>query len=651
VALFNDITSDVVDSLGFGITTTTGGGSTGPVSMRWDCAIGGLPFLLAPSQQNPLHRETSDFRRQRVDNSADPGEQSLDSGFWTRSQASWHYGAGLPTAEPLETNATEAKFRYKNSGGVDPWTPGQLSLLRDTEKVASTQLGPMIGVELGVLWASTTAAQVNYTTRNGATTTAITWGGSVSSPNSMTFDGANAYLANATGIYKMPTGTLPSGTGTLYYNGAFSVVRYVKSRLMATNGSGAIYELTGAGAPTAPSPLFTHPVSGWAWTDFAEGPSAIYVAGYAADQSQIYKIGVTSSASTVTLSQPVVVADMPRGEKVVSLYSYVGSYLIIGTSKGVRVASMNASDGSLSLGPILFSGIDDATGSYDAVADGQFVYVSASSKGEVGDQTKRAGLYRIDMSTTVDGNPLRFAYAPDVVATTGTDPLAKALWVTQCKTDLWFTDDFNGLYRRSTTAYVPAGWVETGRIRMGTVEPKAWRDIRVIEATTGAGTVTAYASTTGSGAPSTWTQVVQTSDTDADKYGLLNVAASGRQQSLYVAFKLAGTTTASTPLFTGYQVRAIPAPKRTELVSVPVMLYDRETDRMGNQYGKDGGAWDRYVLLKSLEASASTVTWKDYTTGEQAEAYVERVTWIRSTAPTRGRVSVGGTAQILLRLV
>ena len=47
-----------------------------------DCEIGGLPFLFATSDQNPYRRETADFRRQRVDTERNPGEQSLDSGYW-----------------------------------------------------------------------------------------------------------------------------------------------------------------------------------------------------------------------------------------------------------------------------------------------------------------------------------------------------------------------------------------------------------------------------------------------------------------------------------------------------------------------------------------------------------------------------------------
>ena len=90
-----DYTEDVVEPLGSGLTAASGSGTFTPDSLNWDCSIGGLDFLFATSKENPMRRETSKFRRERIDTQRDPGENSLDSGLWVRSQASWHYGAGL----------------------------------------------------------------------------------------------------------------------------------------------------------------------------------------------------------------------------------------------------------------------------------------------------------------------------------------------------------------------------------------------------------------------------------------------------------------------------------------------------------------------------------------------------------------------------
>lgn len=635
-----DITDGINVDLGTSYAAPVTTGFTPPAGVKWDCAIGGLPFIFGISDQFPFKRETASFRKDRVDTGQNPGEQSLDSGYWLRSQSSWHYGSGLASAEPLEVSDAEAHFRYRRGGGVDPWTAGQVSLLHDTQQAfASTGATQMLlGVDTGVLHAD--GLVLKYVTTGSSAT--VTWGGSVSSITSITSDGASYYAANTVGIYK---GALPSGAGALLWNtGATTLCRWVKSRLFAAVGT-ALYELVGGAPPTLPTALYTHPATGWTWTDFAEGPAAIYASGYVGDTSLIYRITVGTTATTVTLNQPTVVAELPRGELVKSLYSYVGSYLIVGTTKGARVGLIN-SDGSLTLGPLT---VESTDGCLDATADGSFVYVTVGSKGEAGNRTQRSGLYRIDLGTPLTGNPLKFSMAADLVSPSGT--AGSCDQVTSAGGLLWFTSSTAGVYRQNSN-YVSSGWLETGRIRMGTVESKAWRMLRVLGDTAAEGSITAYASSSESTAPSTWTPVVTNSQSDPDQSGSLNAAAPVPLSSIYLAFNLIrSATTTTTPIFIGYQLKAVPAPVRSELIQVPVMCYDSEKDRNGYIYGSSNGAWARFQAVKALENTSATVRWVDYTTGEAAEAYVEKVDLTRLVNPTKGLTGGGGIMQVTLRLV
>lgn len=639
-----DYTEEVVSELGGSLLSSTGIGALLPTNINWDCKIGGLPFVFAMSDQNPMVRETAQFRRERVDNQREPGEQSLDSGYWIRSQSSWHLGSGLTSAEPLEINDAEARFRYAKGGGVDPWTPGQLGLLHSTSQV-SAQSGTgqlLLGVNSGVVHAYGTS--LKYLASSGGSVT-VSWGGS-SPIQSMTSTGDKWIVSDKDGIWK---GAVPNGSGSKIYNtgGTRSLARWVKSRLMVAVDN-AIHEVTNLSpsGPTLPTALFTNPSSSWVWTDFAAGPSAIYASGYDNDLSQIFKIDVTVTASTVTLSQPTVVAEMPRGESVYGMYPYVGSLLILGTSRGVRVAAISAGvndSGNLSVGPVLVESVD---GSRDAVAVGSYAYVTVGSKGEAGDRVQRAGLYRIDLGRNLNQNPLSFPVAADLVAPVGTTGACHQVTVAGGK--LWFTVEEAGVFKESDS-FVTSGWLETGRIRLGTIEGKAWRDMRLV-AGAGDGTVTGYASLSESTAPSSWNQVVSVSGSDNDLSGALNATAPNPQANLYAAFKLAGDGTGS-PLFLGYQVRAIPAPRRSELIQVPVLLYDFELDRRGARFGNIGNAYGRYELLKQLEASSSTTLFRDFTTGEVVEVYIEQIRLRRTTPPTRNTSSQGGIATVTMRVV
>lgn len=636
---YYDITEETLSELG--LTLTGSSGALVPTSIRWDVEIGGLPFLLAISDASPMRRETSEFRRQRIDNERNPGEQSLDSGYWIRSQSTWHYGSGLSTAEPLEINDQEARFRYTTSGGVNVWNPGELSLLNSTASAlsASATTQHLLGVNTGVLHASD--ATLTYVPSSGSAS-AVSWGGT-GTITSITTDGANYYVADATGIYK---GSLPTGTGSKIWNtGDTTLIRWVKSRLMATVGK-AVYELTGTGPslPTALDPGTARP-TGWTWTDISEGPSAIYLSGYVGDTSTIERVTIATTTTTVTLDVPTIVADMPRTELVYSLYSYIGSYLIVGTSKGVRVASIE-SNGSLTLGPLL---VETSDGVRDSVAVDSYVYCTVGTKGEVGDRVQRAGLYRIDLGRTINNAVLQFATAPDLVAPSGVTGAASQVTIAGGK--LWMAVSGNGVYKQ-TDNFVSEGWLETGRIRLGTIEPKSWVDVRLIGSTSMSGDATMFASTTDTGSPSSWAPTALVTSSIPDAVSTLGAVAATPQPDIYLALRLRpnDARTASS-LIKGYQVRAIPSPSRTELISVPVLCFDREVDRQGVAYGSKNGAYARYKLLKALEQASALIQFRDFTTGELVSAYVERVSYARTNPPTRQVSGNGGVITILLRLV
>ena len=644
-----EITDPVVNDLTFGSPQGSSGTINAPTNMNWDCSIGDLTFLYGISDQYPFQRQTAEFRRQRIDTERNPGEQSLDSGYWVRSQQSWHYGSGLSVAEPLILS-DEAQFRYNTGGGIDPWTPGRLTLLNTTTNVLSSagSVQNCLGVGTGVLHSDDNV--LKHVANNGTVTT-ITWGGTAPIL-SITSTGEYWLLADDDGIYK---GDLPTGTGAKIYNTAGTadrnLVRWIKSRLMVANNN-KIHEVTNIApsSATLPAALYAHPNLDWIWTDFSDGPAAIYASGYSNDSSAIYRIGITTGTSTVTLSQPVIVAEMPRGEDVLSMYSYVGSYIIIGTTRGVRVASID-SDASISIGPL----IETVAPVDDAVAVGSYVYFTVRDKGNAGDRETRAGLYRMDLGTSLDNNPLLYARAADLVVPAGVTGEAKTVTVSDSK--IWFTVTGTGLFRQDTSHFVSDGWLETGRIRLGTMEQKAWRDMRLLLQPSDSGveyhgTVEGYAATDDDAPPSGWTTIITADENRPDATGKLTSVSQEPTTNFYLAFRLvASDSDTNAPAMIGYQLRAVPAPERTRLLSVPLLCFDYETDRKGYKYGSDGNAWAKLGLLEDLEESVAVVQWRDYTTGEAATAYVERVEYRRVNPPTNRVSGNGGIATVLLRLV
>ena len=96
-----------------------------PTGVAYDIAVGGLPFFLLNDDNNPYRRVTAQYRKQQIDQTREPGEQTL-TGWWLRSQSSFHLGQGVKFFEPAQDESL--RFQYTYSKGCDIWTKGQVTL-------------------------------------------------------------------------------------------------------------------------------------------------------------------------------------------------------------------------------------------------------------------------------------------------------------------------------------------------------------------------------------------------------------------------------------------------------------------------------------------------------------------------------------------
>jgi hypothetical protein len=631
-----DITQRINERLGF--TQFPGDKVNAPEGMAWDAAFGNMTFLYAMSDQNPMLRETAEFRRERIDTERNPGEQSLDSGYWVRSQESWHYGSGLRSAEPLEVEAGEASFRYARGGGVDPWTAGELTLLHDTEQLeaSTSSVFDVLGTTEGILVRDD--AGVHMLNTDGSTD----WSYANANLTSLTTDGESWYAGTNDG--KIYSAVLTSGSGSLYYNSTITedtLVRWVKGRIIAAFGR-EVWEGAG-GTWTQLDPGTTFP-STWAWQDVADGPTSIYITGFSGTSSEIYKIDVTVDNNNVTLGALTSTAEMPRGESVRTLYSYIGTFILLGTSSGVRVAVIGDT-GNLSVGPLLRESTD---GAYDFVAVGSYVYAAVGSDGNAGNRVSKPGLVRINLGQTLNNSALDFAIADDLVV----DGSGSCVSVTYQGDKIVLAVTGEGVYVQSDL-FVSEGWLESGRIRLGTTEDKTWRDLRLLAQVGSPGSVIALAvREDDSSEPSSWQEVVQVTGERYDATGKVSSNPNEPATSLYVALNLrASDDQSESPVLRSYQLRAIPSPQRTRLLRIPLQLFDFEVDRAGMTMGYPGFAHDRLLALEALEQSYALVPYIDYTTNEQQTIYIERLSYSRTAPPNHNSANDGGIVTVLARVV
>ena len=629
-----------------------------PTTYKYDVAVGGMPFIYAITDDTPYRRQTAEFRTARVDQLRDPGEQSLSgSGYWIRSQSSFHLGEGAIYQEPIVGSLNEARFRYSSSVGINPWTPGQISLLKRTSlqeaatgdsRVFSTTIS---GVEYLILVnyaAAETKRVIRIQVSNLSESTILNNTDITEDIIAVAMGGNDLMMVTPTKVFRYSFDAASPAIHQDYAintaNAVHGTIAFVKNRFIFayhdTAGSTFVYSLprntgssTNLSTLTAINGSSTLPI-GYTFRAIAEAGAAIYVGGFSGEQGNVYKITVANDGTLNTMTS---VVTLPGGETVTGLLGYLGTYIIIGTSAGVRVAIANDT-GDLSYGPLVF---ESSKGIFKMSAYSKFIYVGVDSG--VGGNS---GIYRIDLSQPLEGGT--YPYATDVFAEGITGKVEGVAVMAGGR--LAFCVNGDGLFIEHATEFVESGDLTTGIIRYETLENKAWKRLRIRTEATLDGAVDIFRVVNG--VAEFFRTVDEGSSIDYD-YDLSSVFSdvSVEAQFKYRLFRNA-TTASLGATISGYSVKALPTPTRARVIQFPLFCFDSERDRLKNIMGYEGYALERLQALEQKEAQGETIIIQDFTAGgEPIEAVIEQVTFTRTTPPNGNFTGWGGIIQITARTV
>ena len=732
--------SDITEGLPYVLSNPVGAINYSSTGEAYDIAIGGQPFFLAASDDTPYRRVTAQYRKQQYDQTREAGEQSL-TGWWLRSQSSFHLGQGIKYFEPAQDESL--RFQYAESKGVDVWTKGQATLILDTDPThittqdifdngrpgqhlrsiewtksgntyggclmldgydidkvyptitatvtnkaltsnvatltTSTDHGMAVGMEIDVtgvdatfngtyeitavtsttLSYAKTAGDVTSTAATGTITSSITHFQDITSSGAYRAyafcdDGVYAYWialiddsgTDRTVLYKKllndddtvaPTEMFR--TTSVIVNNA--VMEFTKERIVAVINN-KVFEISTT-ASALPTAVYTHPVDDFTYTSITSSGAAIYVTGYSGSQSNIQKFTLTTAGAMPTLTSAITAAEMPSGELIYRIYYYLG-YMLIGTSKGVRVAAVS-DDGSLAYGPINFETEQPV---YDFAARDRYVWCATNVDGA-------PGTTRIDLGTQIA--PLVFPYAwdtyyyPEAENDRITGRVTTACAFINGTDQIAFTTNNNGtdgrVYVESADRLVWQGYLQTGYIRYNTLEPKIFKFVFPRFIATDGGLV--VKSVTADETEYTIGNYGQGSDV-----GETGVPYPSTPQE-YLAFKfiITPSTTDDTlgPLFNGYQVKALPAIPRQRLIQYPVFCFDHESDKFGVEVGYEGSAWQRMEQLEAIENAGDTIRVEDFRTGESFIGLIEEMDFINRTPQDKRFSGFGGVLLITIRSV
>jgi hypothetical protein len=603
-----------------------------------DISIGGLPFFLAIKDDQPYVRETNDYKREQVDTSPDPGEQTL-SQWWVRDVDSWHRGAGITYYEPGADSTT--RNRVAGAVGVDVWTRGQATLLKKTAllqsaagacyatgaRVSSTDV--IFGVAGGTFFRHDGTTKTNYT-------------GAGWTPSTKPAVAGGKVLVGGVGgvLFGDASGSTLS---SLYIDAALVTPWWAKGRVIMARAND-LFEgtLSGGGVDVDTlTPICRHPDSNWTWTGVAEAPDCILASGYSNGNGSIFAFNLVTSGTaggTPTLDQGVQVAEFPSGEEVHSIQVYLGTYIAIGTSKGVRIGVLG-SNGKMQYGPLTITTTKPVR---SLAARDHYVYAAIEA-----DIDGYSGCARIDLAEEINlinssgyvtANSQRYAWAYDAQShTTG---------VVYSVTFLGGTDrvvlavDTNGIYLQSATDYETTGYLLTGRVRYATAENKTFSLIKTrLKVDDDSSLAVASVDSTG-----TERDVITYTSSVADNQDI-GLGAVAETPQTYVSIRTtlnASTDLLTSPILETLQIKATPNPHIQRMIQLPLRLQDMEADARNQKIGYVGSAYIRLASLETMEDDQSVVQVYDRRSNESYSAQIRKVQFINTTPPNKNDGNFGG---------
>ena len=594
-------------------------------------AIGNTPWLSAASDQNKISRITTTYQKERIDQGASAGENSL-SNWWLRSATSWHHGAG----ERYYDADTSDLYRYYESYNMDVWEVGQLSLLKETTNLSTSAASNPVTVNGGTFYLDGTDLKFFNATTSLSTTISLGVG---IVPHKITTDGTYAIVGASDGIYDVTTAGVVRKLWDLptYAAATWQVqaIAYVKERIIVAAREGAVevglYE--GSRDYITPTPKFDASHERWdspnpdvVVNTISELNSAIIMGYTDGAVSRIVSFSIDEASPLAAIKAAIIIAELPRGENLNQLRTYLSDFVVLATTKGIRIGNQSTDGKSFTYGPLNVKGDCKDIAFTDSYVFATRDYAINNSR----------GLWRINLGTEI-GNG--YAYAPDLVTNSSTVNGIAFIGNTGRK----FITSSSGVWIESATVLAASGTISSGWIRWGTSENKQPVSLSIRNAV------------------SYGTVGFSITDQDGNTAGIGSVPlgkstefqlSAGLQPADHFEITLTLTrnssNTAQGPVVEDWQCRALPAPLRSRTITIPLLCFEEERD--SNGVVRVSNPWERINYLERIEQNGGAVLYQDFSSGEERVCTIRALQFEQSSPPTFAN-GFGGIVTIQLQTI
>ncbi len=593
-------------------------------------AIGNTPWLSAASDQNRISRITTTYQKERIDQGSSAGENSL-SNWWLRSATSWHKGAGERYYDA--DNADE--YMFYESNNLNVWNTGNLSLLPATTQFSAVAASNPVTVLGGTFYLENSTLKF-YSQTSGTSTTITLPASDV--PQKITSDGTYCIVGAANGIYDV---TIAGVVRKLYDIPQYAAtswtvqsIAYVKERLVIGAREGTvetgIYEVSREYI----TPTHRLDANDERWdskgntvtiNSITELNSAVVVAYTEGVISRVLSFTLNATSALAALNDPFSAAELPRGETINQIRSYLNEYVVLATTRGLRVGTQSTDGQSFTYGPLIIRG-----NIKDIAFDDSYVYVTRDTAYDL-----KYGLWRINLGEPVGAS---YAYASDLTTDTGTVNGIAFIGSSNRK----FITSSSGVWLEHATNLATSGYLKSGWIRWGTAENKQPVSVAIRSAGTGTLGFEVYDQESGN---------LNIGAVPIGMNGEIQLSAALQPADHFeVNMTLTRNSSNTTlgPTVEEWQIRALPAPLRSRTFTIPLLCFEEERDPNG--VTRLSNPWSRISYLERIEQNGGAVLFQDFSSGEERVCVIRAIQFEQTSPPSYAN-GFGGIVTIQLQTI
>jgi hypothetical protein len=336
---------------------------------------------------------------------------------------------------------------------------------------------------------------------------------------------------------------------------------------------------------------------------------------------------INPASPTANIVGPTIIAELPRGETLNQIRSYLNEYVILATTKGLRVGTVGTDTQSFTYGPLTIDGEVK-----DIALDQEFVYATRSTA-----YSGTYGLWRLNLGSVIDNG---YAYASDLSTDSGAVNGVSFIGTSGRK----FITSSSGVWTEHATNLAASGYLKSGWIRWGTTEKKQPVNLNISTRPNSGGVISMELVD----------QSTQTVNIGSLPIGQsVEIGLSGSIQPadhFEITFSFTRDVADATKgaVMESWQIRALPAPLRSRTITVPLLCYEEERD--SNGVTKITSPWERISYLERIEQNGGAVLYQDFSSGEERVCVIRAIQF-EQTAPPTYASGFGGIVTVQLQTI